>query len=503
MQENTIILETPRLQLREFCRQDAAALAAVLSDPEAMRFYPEPLDRRAVVEWIDRNRRRYAKDGFGLWAMVLKSSGELIGDCGLVRQSVNGNQEFEIGYHVRRDLWGRGLAPEAARACRDFGFKKLEVERLISLIRPENLPSRRVAEKNGMTVREEILWYGMAHLVYAIERPNHPAAACPGLPSSTIQLSSNAMRKAAVLYNPLSGRRQNRRLEDLKKAVDVLRAAGVEVVAVPTLPDCRTASLVEQAIEQGCDTVFACGGDGTVHDVLQGLAETETALGIIPLGTANALAHDLGLPLSPAAAARAALTAKPRRIALGRVNYRDLSGNLALRYFTVTLGAGVDAHLFYQLNPEAKLRLGMMAYYAKATWLWLTHDLPRFPVSFAGPDGEARQAEVSEILAVRIANFGGVLRELAPGAVLDRDDLRLVLFHTRSRIAYLHYIVRGLVGAKWTIPGIELVHATSVACQQSAHSSPTYVEADGEILGTLPAEITVVPDALTILTPSP
>jgi diacylglycerol kinase (ATP) len=310
------------------------------------------------------------------------------------------------------------------------------------------------------------------------------------------------MRKVALLYNPLSGRRQDRRRDDIRQVTAVFRAAGIEVTAAPTLAPRGGADQARQAIEQGCDTVFACGGDGTVHDILQGLVDTETALGIIPLGTANALAHDLGLPLSPVAAARAALTAKLRRVAVGRVQYRDLSGNPASRYFTVTLGAGVDANLFYQLNPEAKVRLGMLAYYAKATWLWLTHDLSRFPVSFAGPDGETRQADVSELLAVRIANFGGVLRDLAPGAALDRDELRLVLFHTRSRIAYLRYILRGLVGAQWAIPGIELVHSRSVSCLLSAaQNSPTYVEADGEILGTLPAEITVVADALSILAP--
>jgi diacylglycerol kinase (ATP) len=311
------------------------------------------------------------------------------------------------------------------------------------------------------------------------------------------------MRKVAVLYNPMSGRRQGRRLEDVKRAVAVLRAAGIEVTVAATLTDSRTAKQVVQAVDQGCDAVFACGGDGTVHDVLQGLVGKQAALGIIPLGTANALAHDLGLPLSPAAAARAALKAKPRRIAVGQVNYQDLAGNSASRYFTVTLGAGVDAHLFHHLNPEAKLRLGMLAYYAKATRLWLTHGLERFTVSFAGSEGATQQAEVSELLAVRIANFGGVLRQLAPGAALDRTDLRLVLFHTRSRLAYLRYILRGLVGANWEIPGIELVHSARLTCRPSAgHNLPTYVEADGEILGVLPAEISVVPNALTILAPS-
>jgi diacylglycerol kinase (ATP) len=117
------------------------------------------------------------------------------------------------------------------------------------------------------------------------------------------------------------------------------------------------------------------------------------------------------------------------------------------------------------------------------------------------------QAEVSQLLAVRIGNFGGVLRDLAPGASLKRDDLRLVLFRTRSRIAYLRYVLRGLFGTNWEVPGIELVHRTSAACHDltstadSPRHSRIFVEADGELLGTLPAEISVVPDAVTLLVP--
>jgi ribosomal-protein-alanine N-acetyltransferase len=164
------VLESPRLSLREFQLEDLDALAAILSDREAMRYYPMSFDRAAVADWIQRNRTRYANDGYGLWAMILKSTCELIGDCGLVRQSVDTVDEIEIGYHVRRDLWNQGYASEAARACRDFGFANLEVDRLISLIRPENLASRRVAEKNGMTVWKEVTRVDLLHYVYAIKR---------------------------------------------------------------------------------------------------------------------------------------------------------------------------------------------------------------------------------------------------------------------------------------------------------------------------------------------
>ena len=135
-----------------------------------MRFYPAPFNRAGVDEWISRNLKRYEIDGHGMWAMILKSSGELVGDCGLTIQNVDGVEETEIGYHVLRDLWGQGLATEAARACRDFGFARLDVTRLISLIRPENSPSRRVAEKNGMSVASQTMRKDLLHLVYAIRR---------------------------------------------------------------------------------------------------------------------------------------------------------------------------------------------------------------------------------------------------------------------------------------------------------------------------------------------
>ncbi len=156
--------------LREFVPEDVDALTAVLSDPETMRYYPAVLDRAGVAAWIERNRRRYIDAGHGLWAMVLKSSGEVIGDCGLTRQTVDESEEIEIGYHVRRDLWGRGYAPEAARACQQYGFAQLGVERLISLIRPENMPSRRVAEKTGLTLWKEVLWRDLPHCVYVVRR---------------------------------------------------------------------------------------------------------------------------------------------------------------------------------------------------------------------------------------------------------------------------------------------------------------------------------------------
>jgi diacylglycerol kinase (ATP) len=315
------------------------------------------------------------------------------------------------------------------------------------------------------------------------------------------------MRKAALLYNPDSGGSQQR-LRELESALAVLRAAGVEADLVDTQSADHAGDEARRAIDSGCDTIFACGGDGTINNIAQVLANSPIALAILPLGTANALAHDIGLPLNVTAAARASLQALPRRVALGRVSYADLQGNPGTRYFVVAAGIGVDAHLFYKLHTGIKQRMGMAAYYAKAWNLWFTYAMPRFVAEYVETDSNAtHRAEVTELLAVRIRQFGGVVQELAPGASLDRDDMRLVCCRTASRMAYLAYVTRGLLRARWTIPGIDLAHSTRVSCEYRSPSSTKdalrkiYIEADGELLGTLPAEITLVPDALTLLAP--
>jgi len=318
------------------------------------------------------------------------------------------------------------------------------------------------------------------------------------------------MRKVLLLYNPRSGRRREHRESDIAAAAEVLTAADIEVAKLATAPNGEAAQQARDAIANGYDTIIACGGDGTVHDILQGLTGSHVALGIIPLGTANALAHDLNLPLNPVKAAQFLLRAKTRRVTVGQVTYHDFSGNLAMRYFIVAAGIGVDAHLFYKLSAGAKKNLGMLSYYAKATHLWMTHPLLRFAADFlATGNTETQRTAVSELLAVRINNFGGVLQELAPGASLERNDLRLVLFRTTSRLMYLLYIIRGLLRERFPVYGIDLVHAEQVACdylpvpaRKNGHPPANlriFIEIDGELVGTLPAKISSANEAVSLL----
>jgi diacylglycerol kinase family enzyme len=287
----------------------------------------------------------------------------------------------------------------------------------------------------------------------------------------------------------------------------------VDVEQVPTEGPGTAGRQAREATANGADTIFACGGDGTVHDVLQGMIGCDAALSVIPLGTANALAVDLGIPRkNPAAAARWALHASPQPITVGKLEY-CAGGQPSARYFTVAVGIGADAHLAYKMTSEAKGRLGMAAYYWRATHIWATHDFPPFEVEFFDFTlNRSRVEVVSEVLAVRVTQFGGLLRKLAPGAALKRDCLRLVLFKTRSRSRYLTYVVKGLFPGQRRVPGIELVDATRVECRglmpcegvlswRSRQPAPPsiHVEADGEALGRLPASLSVVPGALRLL----
>ncbi len=165
-----LVLETARLRLRRFRADDVDAIFAIIGDDVAMQFYPRTFNRHDAGEWVARNLRRYAEHGHGLFAVMSKGSDEVIGDCGVIRQEMEGGPQLEVGYHFRRDQWGHGYATEAARACMGLAFQNLGAENVISLIRPENLPSRRVAERNGMQIERQVIHAGLPHLVYAMSR---------------------------------------------------------------------------------------------------------------------------------------------------------------------------------------------------------------------------------------------------------------------------------------------------------------------------------------------
>lgn len=143
---------TPRLTFREMTPNDLDNMAALLGDPQVMRYYPQPKSRQEALTWIAWNQRLYREHGFGLWLLTLRATGEFVGDCGLTPQQVDGVTELEVGYHIQAALQGRGLATEAGAACRDHARDVLGVDRLIAIISLGNRPSQRVAEKLGLAL---------------------------------------------------------------------------------------------------------------------------------------------------------------------------------------------------------------------------------------------------------------------------------------------------------------------------------------------------------------
>lgn len=167
------ILETDRLILREMTENNFDALCAIMQDSEVMYAYEHAFSDEEVHDWLDRQLNRYNQHGFGLWAVILKETNEFIGQCGITMQETPSGLVPEIGYHLAKRYWHCGYATEAAKACRHYAFDVLNMPEIYSIIRVNNLPSRAVAERNGMTVCGEFVkhYYGMdmPHLLYSVK----------------------------------------------------------------------------------------------------------------------------------------------------------------------------------------------------------------------------------------------------------------------------------------------------------------------------------------------
>lgn len=311
------------------------------------------------------------------------------------------------------------------------------------------------------------------------------------------------MHRVALIYNPASGQHSSKRRDAVDQALSILRQHGIEAETLETDAPGSAGTLAQQAIDRGCDAIIACGGDGTVHEILQILVGTQVALGVIPLGTANALAANLGLHLSPAKVTQKLISARPERVSVGRISYRNGTSTPHSAYFTVAAGVGADALFLSRLDAGLKRRFGYMLYLVEGFRVWATHTFPLFEASFVeGESDKPRVEEISQLLAIRIRNFGGVLNHFAPGATLLKDDLRLLAFKTRSRLRYSRFLLAVMFGRQTFNGDIEILDAVSVECRaRNGSRTKIFAEADGEVLGDLPVKIEIVPQAVTLLIP--
>jgi diacylglycerol kinase (ATP) len=313
-------------------------------------------------------------------------------------------------------------------------------------------------------------------------------------------------RRAALLYNPASGQRRHLRFSRVQAAASTLNAAGIATTLIATEASGTAGQQATAAVAAGHDAVFACGGDGTVHDVLQGMVAgaPEVPLGIIPLGTGNVLAFDLGIPRDPARAIQAQLSFVPRRIAAGHIEFQARDNKKDSRYFTLMAGVGPEALMLYRVHAELKKRVGVLEYFRQAMMVVLSHPHEEFLVHYLVA-GERRTASVAQFSALRVTAVGNRVRYFTTDSALHHNDFHAIMVSTPNRLLPFAYLARRWVGQRWKVRGVESALSTELICeakpgQEYAHG--IYAQADGELLGTLPVAIRMVPNAFTLLMPA-
>ncbi|HWF02209.1 MAG TPA: diacylglycerol kinase family protein [Candidatus Angelobacter sp.] len=308
------------------------------------------------------------------------------------------------------------------------------------------------------------------------------------------------MQKAFLIYNPTSGRRRAQRVQHVSQMVEVLRAADVQVEICVTTHAGSAMQQAKEAADKGYDTLLSCGGDGTANEVLNGLMQSsaDAALGILPLGSGNLLACDLGLPSDPVAAARKLLTLQPCVFRPGVVT-SQIDGVEHKRYFLVAAGVGSDAELMYRTSVASKERWGRNAYFLEMARMALHGRYPMFQVEWEDEQGVRRQGQASLAMAVRARKFPGLLRFVNLGSGLLRDDFFLMVFRTNKVRRFLSYFTAVATGRNWKVPDVDAVHSKWFRCTQLPGGEMIHTEADGELLGTVPAEISIAERSVKLL----
>jgi diacylglycerol kinase (ATP) len=262
------------------------------------------------------------------------------------------------------------------------------------------------------------------------------------------------------------------------------------VEAVATNGPGSAADIAQRCIDRGADLILAAGGDGTINEVLNGMVHTNVPLGILPAGTANVLANELGIGNTMERAARSLGHYVPERIALGRLS--TAAGN-APRHFLLMAGAGLDAEIVHDINYRLKDALGKVAYWI-AGFSKVGSRLAEFTV-----EAEGREFLVSFALASRVRNYGGDL-EIAPTISLLDDEFELVLFEGASSFTFLKYMLGVVVHRHQSMHGVTILRTRKALFSASANRK-IHLQVDGEYSGLAPGTVEIVPDALTLLVP--
>jgi diacylglycerol kinase (ATP) len=295
-------------------------------------------------------------------------------------------------------------------------------------------------------------------------------------------------KNAFLIYNPFAGKLIRKREQLLQRTIDALRAGGHRVTAVATTGPRTAARLAEECIGNGADLILAAGGDGTINEVVNGMVDSHVPLGVLPAGTANVLAVELDIGTHIVPAAEDLGSHVPERIALGL-----LENSQERRYFILMAGAGLDAMIVYHIDGKLKAALGKVAYWLSG-FSAIGRPLPEFDVRVNG-----HRVRCSFALASRVRNYGGDLW-IARNASLFSERFELVLFEGANSLPYVKYLVGVVTNRLAKMKGVSVIRTQSMDIE-SASDPGVYIQIDGEYAGRLPARLSIVPKALTLLVP--
>lgn len=305
---------------------------------------------------------------------------------------------------------------------------------------------------------------------------------------------------ALLIYNPASGRKRHRRFVEVELAARALKEAGIRTELAPTQAPKAATEIARQAVEQRRGMVIACGGDGTVNEVVNGLAGSDVPMALLPAGTANILAKELRIPWDIPQAARLIPGSKVRRVALGQVAPPNGNGSASSaipkggRYFLCVGGAGPDGAIVNGVNGDLKKKAGQLAYWAEGFRQLFTYSFPEMRVRSDGQDLRA-----TTVVVGRTVNYGGPFK-ITTGADLYDDSFEIVTNSMKSRFAYASCLPALILGKLKKMQGIGAWKTKEVICE-AAGSEPAFAQVDGEPVGPLPLVFRVIPDALSLVTP--
>ena len=291
-------------------------------------------------------------------------------------------------------------------------------------------------------------------------------------------------RQPVLIYNPAAGALRRNPGRILQRTIAALALGDIAPRPLPTSAPGHADSLAREAVRQGADLVLVLGGDGTINEVVQGLIDSNVPLGVLPGGTANVLAMELGLGSRLEAAAKRLAAFEPRPVALGRI-----TGSFGSRYFLLMAGAGLDANIVYEVSAGLKNAVGKLAYWVAGFAHFFKH-VEQLDVRI---DGHIHQCGFA--LISRVRNYGGDL-EIASGASLHDDHFEVVLFEGSNPLRYAWYMLNVAARRVQRIRGVHVLRTRQVDILTQAP-----VQIDGEYLGRQTVSIEIIPGALQLLLP--